>query len=346
LLHLDASSAVGGPGAKKFAGDRESSARRPAHQEPRKGQIMIRITHILCPVDFSDISQHALDHAAAIARWYEARLTLLYVFANFPVMDVPPLVLEAPERERLMVGMRGMAAAVPRQVPVDVRIEEAPYIHEEILAQLGATRTDLLVLGTHGRSGFQRLFLGSVTEKVMRKATCPTLVVPPRAPGVPAGAPVQFRRILCPVDFSVSSLDALAYALNMAQEADAQLTLLHVVELPPVLSEAPTMPPPDLPRIREAAAADARNKLHALIPESAHTYCTVETAVVEGRAYRQILQHATERQSDLIVMGVHGRGKLDLLVFGSTTHHVIRASACPVLIVRSVQAPRMGSPQP
>ena len=307
---------------------------------------MIRIAHVLCPVDFSDISQHALDHAAAIAGWYEARLTLLYVFANFPVMDVPPLVLEPPDRERLMAGLRGMAGAVPKQVPVDFRIEGAPYVHEEILAQLGATHADLLVLGTHGRSGFQRLFLGSVTEKVIRKATCPTLVVPPRAPDVPAGAPVQFRRILCPVDFSVSSLDALAYAINMAQEADAQLTLLHVVELPPVLNEAPMMPPPDLARVRDAAADDARERLHALIPESARTYCTVETAVVEGRAYREILRHATEQQSDLIVMGVHGRRALDLLVFGSTTDHVIRASACPVLIVRSAQAARMTSPEP
>jgi nucleotide-binding universal stress UspA family protein len=307
---------------------------------------MIRITHILCPVDFSEISQHALDHATAIARWYEARLTLLYVFANFPVMDVPPLVLEAPDRERLLTGMRAMAAAVPRQVPVDVRIEEAPYVHEEILAQLGETHADLLVLGTHGRSGFQRLFLGSVTEKVIRKATCPTLVVPPRAPHVPAGAPIQFRRMLCPVDFSVSSLDAVAYAINMAQEADAQLTLLHVVEFQPVLTEAPMMPAADLSRVHEAAAADARRRLHALIPEAARTYCTVETAVVEGRAYREILRSATERECDLIVMGVHGRGALDLVVFGSTTHHVIRASACPVLIVRSAQASRTGSPEP
>jgi hypothetical protein len=78
----------------------------------------------------------------------------------------------------------------------------------------------------------------------------------------------------------------------MAQEA-AQLTLLHVVELPPVLSEAPMMPAPGLSRVREAAAADARRRLHELIPESARTYCTVETVVVEGRAYREILRHAT-----------------------------------------------------
>ncbi len=295
---------------------------------------MIRIAHVLCPVDFSDNSQHALDHAAALARWYEARLTLLYVFANLPTMDLPPLVLEDADRERLLSNLRRMAAAVPRDVPVEFHIQEAGYVHEDILVQLGETHADLLVLGTHGRSGFQRLFLGSVTEKVIRKATCPTLVVPPRAADVPAGSPIQFRRILCAIDFSESSLDALSYAINMAEEADAQLTLLHVVELPPVLIEESTMPALDLSRVRGTAATEARRRMHELIPEQARIYCTVDTAVVEGRAYREILRQATERQSDLIVMGVHGRGALDLLLFGSTTHYVIRASACPVLIVR------------
>ena len=146
------------------------------------------------------------------------------------------MVLEHADRERLMSDMRRMAAGVPPEVRVDFRIQEAGDVHEEILAQLGAAHADLLVLGTHGRSGFQRLFLGSVTEKVIRHTTCPTLVVPPRAPDVPATTPVQFRRILCPVDFSESSLDALAYAINMAEEADGRLTLLHVVDIPLVLS--------------------------------------------------------------------------------------------------------------
>jgi nucleotide-binding universal stress UspA family protein len=296
---------------------------------------MIRITQILCPVDFSEISQHAVDHAAAIARWYEARLTLLYVFANLPTLDLPPLVLEDSDRERLTTAMREMTVRVPSGgPPIDFRIQEAGYVHDEILAQIASTRADLLVLGTHGRSGFQKLFLGSVTEKVMRKAPCPVLVVPPRAPDVPADAPVQFRRILCPIDFSESSLDALAYAINMAEEADARLTLLHVVDVPAVVSEEPAVFEMNLDRIRQAAATNARQRLHGLVPEDARTFCTVETAIVEGRASPEILRQAAERQSDLIVMGVRGRGAVDRLFFGSTTHHVIRAATCPVLIVR------------
>lgn len=295
---------------------------------------MIRIHHVLCPVDLSDVSQHALDHAAAVAHWYDARLTVLYVFANMPAMDLPPLVLEAADRARLRGEMQRMAARVPSGVDVDFLVIEAERVHEALLETARERAADLVVIGTHGRSGFQRLFLGSVTEKVIRKAECPLMVVPPRAPDVNPDAPVQFRRIICAVDFSRSSLSALGYALDLAEEADARLTLLHVIEIPPELREHVVAPDFDVDRIRAAAEAEALRRLRELIPEQAHTYCTVRTAVVEGSAYRELLRQAAGDQADLIVMGVRGRGAIDMLVFGSTTHHVIRAATCPVLVVR------------
>ena len=294
----------------------------------------ISIERILCPIDFSDMSQHALAHAAAIARWYEARLTVLYVFVNLPTVDVPPLVLEEADRARLCAQMRELASIVPPDVVVDFEVRQAALAHDAIVAEVDATQPDLLVVGTHGHSGFQRLFLGSVTEKVIRKVKCPTLIVPPRAPDIAPDAPMAFDRILCPIDFSDSSLAALEYAINMAEEADGRLTLFHVTELPLALTQEPFVADVGLSRIREAAANDARGRLQKLIPDEARTYCTVNTAVVDGRAYRKILRQAAEEKTDLIVMGVHGRGALDLLLFGSTTHHVIRASSCPVLIVR------------
>ena len=295
---------------------------------------MIQIRHVLCPVDFSEMSQHAVDHAAAMANWFDAQLTLLYVFANLPTMDLPPLVLEEADRTRLVASLKEMVRRVPAAVQTTFRIEEAGFVHDEVVAQVEATHADLLVLGTHGRSGFQRLFLGSVTEKVIRKTPCPTLVVPPRAPDVPVDAPVQFKRILCAVDFSDSSLSALGYALTLAEETDAHLTLLHVIEMPPELRENPMAPDFDIDRIHAAAEAEALRRLRQLVPEAARSYCTVETAVVEGGAYRSVLQYAAEQKADLIVVGVHGRGAIDLLLFGSTTHHVIRAATCPVLVVR------------
>jgi nucleotide-binding universal stress UspA family protein len=112
------------------------------------------------------------------------------------------------------------------------------------------------------------------------------------------------------------------------------LTLLHAIEILPDLREDPLASERDIDRLHAAAEAEARRRLQELIPDAARTYCTVEAAVVEGRAYRQVRQRAEEENADLIVMGVHGRGVLDLLLFGSNTHHVIRAASCPVLVVR------------
>jgi len=293
---------------------------------------MIAIAHILCPVDFSEFSAHALHHAMALARWYEARLTLLYVFENRPVLDLPPMPLREADRQRLLADLREVSAGAPGGVRIECVVQEATNAHAEILAQVAATRADLLVMGTHGRSGFQQLFLGSITEKVVRQATCPVLVVPRRAPDVSAGAPVQFRRILCAVDFSESSLEALTYALNLAEEADATLTVLHTVEIP--LGGDYEGGPETLREVRATAAADARRQLHGLIPGQARTFCTIETDVVDGRAHREIVRRADEGHADLIVMGVTGRGALERAVFGSTTHHVLRAAPCPILIVR------------
>jgi nucleotide-binding universal stress UspA family protein len=231
--------------------------------------------------------------------------------------------------------MQQLAALVSAGVPVDYQIVEAGFVHCAIVAEVEATRADMLVLGTHGRSGFQRVFLGSVAEKVIRSATCPTLIVPPRA----WDAPAHFHRILCPIDFSDSSLRALEFAINLSEEADAKLTLLHVVDIPPAYSQEPFFLDGELVRARDAAAGAAGQQLNSLIHEKARTVRMVDTAVVEGRAYQQILQQAAEGKADLITMGVHGRGTLDLLLFGSTTHHVIRASLCPVLIVPAGMTP-------
>lgn len=295
---------------------------------------MIRIARILCPVDFSEISRRALDHAAAMAHWYEAGLTVLYVFPTLPVMDLPPLVLTDENRQRLAAQLRELAAAVPASVPLDVRVQDADFVHDEILRQEKAIDADLLVIGSHGRSGFGRLLLGSVTEKVVRASRCPALIVPRLAPDADPDAPVQFRRILCPVDFSEASIAALEYAISLAEESDARLTVAHVLEVPPELREHAMAGGIDVDAIRAAAEADRLRRLRELIPDAARTFCDVETAVREGAAYREVLRMAADRQADLIVMGVQGRGALDLMVFGSNTARVARGSTCPVLVVR------------
>jgi nucleotide-binding universal stress UspA family protein len=295
---------------------------------------MIEIRHVLCPVDFSEFSRRSVDHAIAMTRRYRARLTVLHVFINRPALDLPPLELTGGDRERLLTDMRQLVGAPP-DLPVEYVVREAQDVRQEILVQIDVLKADLLVIGSHGRSGFEKLLLGSVTEKVLRKAGCPVMVVPRRAPDADQASPVRFARILCPLDFSQGSLKALTYALSIAQGADARLTVMHSIEMPPELREHyPIVSDFDIDQLHAAAQAESLRHLRELVPAPARTYCTVETVVREGAAYLQILAVADEQDSDLIVMGVRGRGAIDLMVFGSNTARVIRAATCPVLTVR------------
>lgn len=295
---------------------------------------MIRLARILCPIDFSEFSLRALDHAASLARSCNAQLTVLHVFQNAPVMDVPPMQMTDEDRKQLVEKMTHFTSHLPPELRVELRIEEAPDVHQEILAQAARMNADLLVVGTHGRSGFERLLLGSIAEKLLRKAPCPLMVVPRRAPDVAVDAPVQFRTILCPVDFSDASRRALEFASALAADTAAHLVLLHVFEIPVQLQEVPASTL-DVKHLRREAEAESARRLRELVAGQARGTGEVETLVREGTAYREILKVASERSVDLVVMGVQGRGAVDLFVFGSNTARVTRAAPCPVLVVRA-----------
>jgi nucleotide-binding universal stress UspA family protein len=104
---------------------------------------MTGIYRILCPIDFSDFSRHAFDHAAAIARWYDARLSVLYVSISRSSMDLPPLVMTDADREQVLEEMRTFTSAAGADVSLDLMVQEAPYVHEEVLAQLAGLHADL-----------------------------------------------------------------------------------------------------------------------------------------------------------------------------------------------------------
>jgi nucleotide-binding universal stress UspA family protein len=311
---------------------------------------MTDFSAILCPVDFSDFSRHAAAHAVQIARWFGARLTLLYVY--------PPAVAPPP------VAFGGLPGPVP--VPAFPPVTESPeHAHEEMLAMLTTFSgtleaagvavalharagspvsmilneardlpADLLVLGTHGHSGFDRFILGSVTEKMVRKAPCPVIAVPPPVTDAPRDPLQLFKRILCAVDFSDASRRGLEYALALAKEADAELLLMHVIE---GLPDAPHWQQPPAPATVEylrLSEEEALRRLREALPEDAREWCRPQTILATGRPYVELLRAARERDAHLIVMGVHGRNPIDLAFFGSTTNHVIRSAPCAVLTLR------------
>ena len=300
---------------------------------------MVEIRRILCPVDLSEFSRHALDHARAIAQWYDANITVLHVISPVeliaPVVGVagavylPSRALDAREianEVRQFSGLKDLSQESHLKVVV---AEGTPA--KEIVRHAEALPADLLVMGTHGRSGFERLFLGSVTDKVLRSTQVPVLTVPPPVDRVRS---VVYKTILCPIEFSGPSTRALEFALMLAEETDAHLILLHVIDAfveEARLSEISHFSVSEYYRHLEK---DARRRWKAAVPEDARVWCTPEERVALGKPYREILHVADEASTDIIIMGVHGAGALNRRLFGSTTQHVIREAHCPVLTLR------------
>jgi nucleotide-binding universal stress UspA family protein len=287
---------------------------------------MIRFQRILCPIDFSETSNRGLSHAIALTTWYEAQLTVLHVvpvFHECASSSVEPHERgrePGPSRGEIIAEMRDSFARGGPTVLIPALETDEGRVHETIVNRAASLPADLLVLGTHGRGGFNRLFLGSVTEKVLRTASCPVLTVPPSVPATPP-VPVTFKKILCAIDFSPSSLKALQYAVDLGRQADGSITVLHALEF-------------EVPEDCDELVEHVRGQLHAQVGDTSDMV-RIEEVVSMKRAYRAILQWAAASGTDLIVMGAQGSGGVELMFYGSTTQHVVRQATCPVLTVRA-----------
>ena len=294
---------------------------------------MLEIRRILCPLDFSEFSVRAYRHALSVAQHYRAKLVAQHVVElwRYPQADFAVSVALFDEflQALLEKGKEQLQEFVKNHTPDEVQPELV--VHEgmapdSILAFAEDQKTDLIVMGTHGRRGFDRLMLGSVTERVVRSASCPVLAVckPSRdldTSGKQMDHIPHLSRILFCADFSKSSKRALDYAISLTAEYDAELTLLHVLEGVP--SSAKT----------KETIATATEQLDKMIPPEVRATRKIKTTVRIGKPYRQIIQLALEAQTDLVTMAVRGRGALDLAVFGSTTYRVMQLGPCPVLAV-------------
>ena len=294
---------------------------------------MPEIKLILCPVDFSEFSVMAYRHALSLAEHYRARLVAQHIVE---LWQHPAAGFAATAGD-----YEGFCQALVERGKDQLQGFVKSYTHDEIQPELvvhegtapdailsfaDAQKVDVIVMGTHGRRGFDRLMLGSVTDRVMRSANCPVLAVH-KAPhdSVVAGKEWHYvhhlNRILFCADFSKNSERALNYAISATVEYDCELTLLHVLEEVPSLAKT------------EEAIAVVTEQLAKLIPPGLHTTRKIQTAVRIGKPYQQIIELALEAHTDLVTMGVRGRGALDLAVFGSTTYRVMQLGPCPVLAV-------------
>jgi nucleotide-binding universal stress UspA family protein len=304
---------------------------------------------ILVPVDFSEYSKPALGRAAAFARPLAAEVHLLHV--SEPPFFVPPPheqslnspfdratiagMIEAQNREAIgelvgeasahgiVVSRASVVAGHPSRTIVDVARRE---------------RYDLVVLGTHGRTGFSRAILGSVSERVVRYAPCPVLTV---RGGAPARQALP-TRILVPVDYSESSMAALSYATFLARSFHASLEVVHVWERPGYVRNDVLVQEPDAERrtlvelIHRAAERQMTDFLEAFrVAQGGSEVDLPKHRLLSGEPVSSLLAELERGQHDLVVVGTLGRTGFAHLLLGSVAERVVRLSPIPVVTVPS-----------
>lgn len=283
---------------------------------------------VLCPVDGSECSDRALAHAAELCRVTGAGLVVLTVR---PIVPVPALWLtaaaappiESPDAaERARDGLARDVRRVTDLAGVHLEVAEGDIV-TEILRVAAERRVDTIVVGTHGLGGIDRLVLGSVAERVLRKATCSVMVVPSAA-----GQPARPAVILCGVDRAEASRRALDRAVALARLNTSRLVVVHAFE--DFASEDPRFAHHfNTDACWRAAEPEIRAAYEAMIPADMKGGCDVELVTSRGRPYRVLLDAAKASSADLIVIGSAGWNP----PMGSTAAHVVRQAACPVLVV-------------
>jgi nucleotide-binding universal stress UspA family protein len=289
-----------------------------------KEVVVINIKKILCPVDFFPASDAAVKYAAGLAANYNATIHLLHVVTPIPltvyeyVVDTSDIIRSmetssSEEMNKLVAGLKGTGV----QTETEVRLGD---VYDEIKRVIEETKPDLIVMGTHGRRGVERWFMGSTTEKLLRHTPVPMVTI--AAAGEKFLAPP--RRIMVTTDFSEGTSDALAFAFSVAQENESNVTLLHVVN--DVEADVSG-------RYRDPLVNGVRKQLEDMVPAEARNWCDIVTRVETGVPYRIIKRVLEDERIDLLVMNIHGKGMLDRALLGSTAERVVRTAGCPVMMI-------------
>ncbi len=284
---------------------------------------------ILCPVDLSPASDAVLSWARLVAEAFGGRIEVVHADwfeppRYFTEGQIGSLEAEAARRRQMLEGdLRNLAQKIlGSRVPFTVFVVEGHAV-EVVLRRVTESRPDLVVMGSHGRSGVARILLGSVAENVIREARCPTLIV--RGPEIPSGL-VHLRSVLCPVDLTDASRECVEIAAGMAATLGAELSVLQAVE------DAGT--PGDA----------AQQRLCQWIPQNVRGHCHVSEVVLKGDAAEQIILFARREEPDLIVLGAQHRSFLEFTILGRTTERVLRHGPSSVLLIPTASTPEISQP--
>lgn len=291
----------------------------------------ISLKNILFLTDFSEPSEAALPFAAAIARRYSARIYALNVFWPAPYVYTTPELTAAAieaEEEGAKVAM-GRVQASLAGLKNEIIVERGVDIWSAVEQAIKDHSIDLVVLGTHGRTGAKKFLLGSVAEEIFRRSPVPVLTI---GPGVHTSVHNggQFHRVLFATDFTTAATVAAPYAVTLARENRACLLLMHVMRKPELRND-------NEEKRFDLSVAEAIQQLYDTVPQDAELAMPPEVAVEYGEPAERIVAAAKERRADLIVLGLHdaeGRMGAATHLERATAHKVVAHAACPVLTVR------------
>ena len=286
------------------------------------------IKRVLFATDFSTCAHHAEEYVASLSTVYGATVEVLHVLELYP--GIYPAVQDHQETdERLADAVHRLQR---KTIPVtghqmigipSVQICQAAMQHD----------TDLIVLGTHGRTGLEHIILGSTAERVLTIAPCPVLTV--REPEGPerrhTGVPITFEHIVVSIDFSDCSMDALEYGIQMAKDVGASLTLLHVLEPVSYGDDLTLGHTPDQGRVDQ----QVDSQLRAYVTTIQSAGVSARQMIRSGVPADSILECVRSSACDLIVMGTHGRRGISRILNGSVAEVVLCRASCPVFAVRT-----------
>lgn len=308
---------------------------------------------IFVPLDGSSFGEQALPLASALARRASARLTLAMVHVpatsvdsgSWNMLGVPRLDAERDQaqRERECAYLAQVRPHLSGLQHVDCRVLDGP-IADTLLQTAADSAADLVVLTTHGRGAFGRVWMGSVADAMIRRSTAPTLVVRPShiTLGVHMSGTLPFapRRLLVALDGSPLAEHVLPAVLDLAQLYSSRVTLVRVIEPSSLGGGAPDFATGELEAAdRHAAHADALAYLQRIAAELRGAVTDVAVRVAHGPAAAAILETAATVEADLVVLATHGRGGMTRLVMGSVADRVVRGASTPVLVVRPYPEP-------
>jgi nucleotide-binding universal stress UspA family protein len=290
------------------------------------GGTMMNIRKIVCPVDFFPASTQAARYAVAMAKRYDAKLILLHVIEpdgasvyGLSADNVWTGIIRKKAAERLEEVAK---LARTQNVSVEVLLR-AGLADMVIHSAIGESHADLVVMGTHGRRGLKRFLMGSTTERLLRILRVPVLTI--RASRIQAAKPV-IRHVLLATDLAEGTTEAADYAVSLAVEHSARLTLLHVLN--DVEADVSGV-------YRDPLIRGIERELEELVPVEARSGCRLTAKVLVGRASRRILPIIKRAKADLVIINIHKKTLLDRLTIGRTAEKIVSESPVPVLAVPS-----------